>query len=123
MKRISALPLIVLVMPLPAQATTGGPVGTLTVGYYECERPGPPGGVARIPVPEANFKVTTASRYIASDGSVGTYLLTGKMVTMTSGSMNGQEYMLVRRTYLRPILADGGTSDVRCVLARGSDRR
>lgn len=103
----------------PALAASGGPLGTLILGRYECERPGPPAAPA-VPEPGWNFAVTTSSRYIAKAGE-GTYLLTGDALTMTSGPLDGTRLVRLRGGFLR-VVEDGKPGPVRCVLLRRSDR-
>ena len=103
----------------PAPAASGGPLGTLMLGRYECERPGPAAGPA-VAEPDWSFSVTTSSRYRAGSGE-GTYLLTGKMVTMTSGPLDGTKLVRLRGGFLR-VMENGTPGPVRCVLARRSDK-
>lgn len=103
----------------PAPAASGGPLATLMLGRYECERPGEPAG-APVAEPDWSFSVITSSRYRAGSGE-GTYLLTGKTVAMTSGPLNGTRLVRLRGGFLR-VMQDGKPGPVRCVLARRSDR-
>ncbi len=113
------LVLILFLAASPALAATGGPLGTLMLGRYECERPGPPAEPG-VPEPEWNFAVQTSSRYVAGSGE-GTYLLTGDTVTMTSGPLNGTKLVRLRGGFLR-VMENGESGPVRCVLARRSDK-
>lgn len=111
-----------------AMCTTGslaarpGPIATLTLGRYVCERPAEPGSQAAVTDPDASFAVTTASRYVAPDGTRGTYLLTGDTVEMTSGSLAGTRLVRLRESFLRVLDADGSPGKTRCILSRSSDK-
>ena len=114
---------LILVALLSAPAAAGdGPLRTLMLGRYDCERPGPSGSQTFVHDHEASFAVTNASRYRAADGSVGTYLMTGGTVTMTSGPLAGARFVRVRPAFLRRIEPDGVPGPLRCVLSRSSDK-
>ncbi|MFC4295316.1 hypothetical protein ACFO0A_09640 [Novosphingobium tardum] len=102
----------------PAVAADGGAIAVLAQGNYRCELPGSAAGQSSRPVPAVSFTITTASRYIAADGSIGSYLLIGKTVTMTSGALSGTRYLRVRMGFLRRIEANGQPGDLRCVRDR-----
>jgi len=114
-----ALAFILCLIASPALAASGGPLGTLMLGRYDCERPGPPAAPA-VPEPDWSFAVTTSSRYVAKSGE-GTYLLTGNTVTMTSGPLDGTKLVRLRGGFLR-VVENGKPGPVRCVLARRSDK-
>ena len=116
-----ALILSSLLLAAPA-AAQDGPLRTLMLGRYDCERPAAPGGQAFEHDHEASFAVTNASRYRAADGTVGTYLMTGGTVTMTSGALAGARFVRVRPAFLRRIEGDGVPGELRCVLSRSSDK-
>lgn len=103
-------------------AARPGPLSTLTLGRYICERPTEPGSQAAATDAAASFAVTTASRYVAADGTRGTYLLTGDMVEMTSGSLAGTRLKRLRESFLRVVEADGMPGKTRCILSRSSDK-
>lgn len=107
-------------MPLAADP---GPLATLTLGLYVCERPAAPEIQPAVIEPAASFEVTTASRYIAADGTRGTYLFTGDKITMTSGSLSGTKLVRLREGFLRVLNLDGDAGPVRCVLRRNLDTR
>ena len=117
------LPLFVMTLcaagPLAARP---GPMSTLTLGRYVCERPAEPGSQAAVTDAAASFAVTTASRYVASDGTRGTYLLMGNEVEMTSGPLAGTRLVRLRESFLRVIGANGEPGPTRCVLSRSSDK-
>lgn len=99
-----------------------GPLSTLSLGRYVCERPVEPGSQIAVADPKVSFAVTTASRYVAFDGTLGTYLLTGATVEMTSGPLAGVRLVRLREGFLRVINADGAPGPTRCVLSRNSDK-
>lgn len=99
-----------------------GPLSTLTLGRYVCERPTEPGSQLAVADPRISFAVTTASRYVASDGTRGTYLLTGGTVEMTSGPLAGTRLVRLRERFLRVLDGDGTPRSTRCVLSRSSDK-
>jgi len=103
-------------------AASNGRLMTLTVGRYQCERPGAQGGQAIERDPAASFAVVTSSRYVAADGTRGTYLFTGDTVTMTSGPLAGTRLVRIRESFLRRLEANGLPGEMRCVLSRSSDR-
>ena len=113
--------LLLALLAAPAAAGTG-PIRTLMLGHYDCERPGAPGSQVFEPDPAASFSVTNASRYRAADGTIGTYLMTGGTVTMTSGALAGTRLVRVRPAFLRRIEPDGVPGPLRCVLSRSSDK-
>ena len=114
------IPLLLLAAgPLAARP---GPLATLTLGRYICERPAEPGTLLAVTDAAASFAVTTASRYVAADGTRGTYLLTGDTVEMTSGMLVGTRLVRLRQSFLRVLEADGVPGPTRCVLSRSSDK-
>lgn len=107
-----ALPLVLLAMP--ALAAPGGPIGTLQRGPYLCELPGDAAGPAGLHQPGEDFTVTNASSYETPQGR-GSYLLTGKIVVMTSGPKRGQRFRRDGSGFLRKLAADGTGGELRCV--------
>ena len=103
-------------------AARPGPISTLTLGRYICEQPVDPGSQTAVTDAAASFAVTTASRYVAADGTRGTYLLMGNEVEMTSGPLAGTRLVRLRESFLRVIGADGEPGPTRCVLSRSSDK-
>ena len=120
MLRLRYLAIVLSVVAAPAGAQQG-PLRTLMVGSYVCERPAAFGGQVVEPEPAASFAIRSASSYAASDGRTGTYLMTGGTVTMTSGPLAGTRLVRVRPAFLRRIEANGVPGPVRCVLNRSSD--
>lgn len=89
---------------------------TVSQGRWTCELPGdavtPP-----TPRPEGNFSIVPDSSYIAIAGGRGTYLLLGKMLTMTAGPYAGQRFEKVGSAALIRLGADGKRLPERCVRA------
>ena len=98
----------------PALAAPGGDIATLPIGDYICELPGDAAGPAGRHVPAEDFAVVTASSYRAL-GTLGSYLLTGRQLVMTSGVHKGKRYHRLSGGFLRRIGADGKDSSLRCV--------
>jgi len=103
-----------LAVAAPAGAVPGGQIGTLETGKYYCELPGDAAGPVGRHVPEADFRVISASSYEAG-GRIGSYLLTGERVTMTSGPHQGRKFHRIGRGFLRAVEADGSDGALRCV--------
>ncbi|QGN53418.1 hypothetical protein [Novosphingobium sp. Gsoil 351] len=99
-----------------------GRLATLTLGRYVCERPGSDATQAPVTDAAASFAITTASRYVAIDGTRGTYLLTGDIAELTSGPLAGTRLVRVRDSFLRVIGPDGLPGPTRCILSRNSDK-
>lgn len=99
-----------------APAVPGGLIGTLNLGYYSCELPGDASGPIRVPAQEFDFKVVRGSSY-RTEGSRGTYLLTGDVVTMTGGKLKGLKLRRISNGFLRQIEKNGQDGEMRCVLA------
>ena len=100
----------------PLAAVPGGELGTLELGDYVCEMPGDASGPVGRPLPAYDFSVISASSYIA-DGRIGSYLLIGDELVMTSGARQGLRFLRKNRGLLK--LAAQGTqpAGMRCVLA------
>lgn len=98
----------------PALAAPGGPIDTIHRGEYHCELPGDATGPAGHPVPEERFEIISGSSY-ASAAGVGSYLLTGDILVMTSGPKRGQRFNRLSNNFLRKLAPDGTESQLRCV--------
>ncbi len=96
-------------MPALAQ----GQIATVERGQYVCELPGDAAGSVGIEQPQESFRITSASRYVAPEGS-GTYLRRGDVVTMTSGPRNGTVYAVISDGYLRK-MENGEPRRLRCI--------
>lgn len=112
-----------MVSAQPALAASGGAIGLLMTGDYQCERPGDAGGPHAHPDPQSSFRVIPQSRYVAGGAAPGTYLRRGETVTMTTGPLAGTRLLMRNGKFLRRIDGDGGPAALRCVLARHSDVR
>ncbi|MET1754884.1 hypothetical protein ABVV53_05335 [Novosphingobium sp. RD2P27] len=99
----------------PPPAVPGGLIGTLPLGIYTCELPGDAGGPIRVAADEFDFTVVHGSSY-RSGGDRGSYLLTGDLVTMTSGKLNGLKLHRISSGFLRRVEPDGTDGALRCVL-------
>jgi hypothetical protein len=106
---------IALLATGPALAAPGGPIDSLTPGRYVCELPGDATGPAGLRQDDETFVVLNASSYETLSGGRGTYLLTGGVVTITSGPKNGQRFRRISDNFLRRIGPDGQDSALRCV--------
>lgn len=95
----------------------GGTIGTLTMGFYNCEKDGDAGGPIGLPVPELDFRIVNGSSYKANDRIRGSYLMTGLDIVMTGGALKGMKLRRIGNGLLRVIGPDGLDSDTRCVLA------
>ena len=104
-------------------AAKPGPLATLTLGRYICERPAAPETQSAVTDPAVSFEVTTASRYIAADGIRGTYLFTGDTIEMTSGSLTATKLVRLREGFLRVLDTNGVPGPTRCVLSRDLNAR
>ena len=111
MNRMLFLLLASLALPVTAQAQ--GKIGTVERGIYVCELPGDAAGQVGIEQPELGFRIASASRYIAPQGT-GTYLRRGNVVTMTSGPRNGESYQVMDEGFLRKI-ENGEPGRLRCI--------
>lgn len=101
------------VSPAVAQSS-GGALGALPNGNYQCELPGDAAGRAGVRQPSRDFEITGASTY-SKDGSRGTYLRRGNELRMTSGPMQGQRYAVMGSRLVRMLDSDGTPSRLRCI--------
>lgn len=113
---LGAAPLAARPVPPPVP---GGPIGTMDLGQYRCERDGTAGGPVGIRLPQYDFRVVTGSNYKTPDGMRGSYLMTGDRVAMTGGALKGMKLHRTAKGFLRHVGTDGADSDIRCVLTRG----
>jgi len=97
-----------------ALAAPGGPIDTIHRGDYYCELPGDATGLAGIVVPEEGFSIVSGSSYTTPQGG-GSYLLTGDLLTMTSGPKRGEKFNRLSNNFLRKLDAEGKESTLRCV--------
>ena len=114
---LCALPALAPVLAASASATTRD-IGTLPIGHYTCALPGNAQGTASLLRPENDFDVANASSYRA-DGSGGSYLLKGDLLTLTSGPRRGQRYRKISANQLRLLDSTGADTPLRCVRLTG----
>ena len=95
--------------PLPS----GGMLRTMPHGTYECALPGDAGGKAYEVVEDAEFSISTASRYSDARGE-GTYIMRGNKLTFTAGPKSGERYDRTGQNQLRKVGADGKRTDLLC---------
>lgn len=112
MNRAAAL--ILAALAAPALAAPGGQIDSLEPGNYVCELPGDATGPAGIRQDSQAFAILNASSYRAG-GKNGTYLLTGDVLTMTSGPKSGQRFHRISDRFLREIGPDGKDTALRCI--------
>ncbi|WP_296678187.1 hypothetical protein [Novosphingobium sp.] len=103
-----------LLAATPAWAVPGGKLDTLDAGSYVCELPGDAAGAAGLRQPDEAFDIVNANTYRSPTGR-GSYLLTGDILTMTSGPKRGTRYHRLSDRFLRLIGPDGKDSALRCV--------
>lgn len=116
------IPLIAsLAFPATLSAAPGGAIATLPTGTFHCELPGDAMGPVGRRMEKEDFTVITASAYRVGD-KIGSYLLTGDTVRMTSGPFQGRRYHRIRTNFLRLIGPDGQDGQLRCVRPRGISR-
>lgn len=94
-------------------AVAQGPISTMKRGLYVCELPGDAAGGAGIEQPQANFTITTASRYASAQGD-GTYLRRDETLRFTSGPRTGETYRVISDGFLRRV-EGGKPGRLRCV--------
>lgn len=91
-----------------------GPIGTLHRGDYLCEIAGNALGEAGIHQPDEDFSILHDSVYRTASGG-GTYLLTGKLIVMTSGPKRGERFRRLSDSFLRRLAPDGSETSLRCI--------
>ena len=99
---------------IAAPALAQGQPSTIERGRYVCELPGNAAQDAGIEQQDENFTIISASRY-RSDGSRGTYLRRGNVLTMTSGPRNGDSYIIESENFLRKLDTAGIPTRLRCI--------
>ena len=97
-----------------ARGGLDGPIGTLHRGAYLCEEAGNALGEAGVHQPAEDFSILHDSIYETPTGR-GSYLLTGKLVVMTSGPKRGERFHRLSDSYLRRLAADGSEDTLRCI--------
>lgn len=119
-KPLAKLPIFVLALALcgsAAHAVPGGDIATLHNGRWTCEFPGDAAALPR-PAPEEGFRILPDSAYSLPDGTGrGTYLLLGRVMTMTSGPFYGRSYEAQSASTVLQVDAQGRRTGLRCVRA------
>ena len=94
-------------------APTGGMLGTLQRGEWECALPGDAAGEAYVVVPEEGFRIGTASSYRNPEG-LGIYLLRGNELVFTRGPKKDQRFEVLGENSLRKLGPDGAPTKLIC---------
>ena len=97
-----------------AAAAPTSAIATLPHGVYVCELAGDALGEAGHPIAAEGFTITHSSSYLVGN-EMGSYLLTGTLLTMTSGPKQGQIYRRKSENFLRKLSADGSETSLRCI--------
>ena len=113
-----ALAALLLAAGSPASA---GDLETMPIGDYVCEMPGDVTGPTGLHRPDEDFTVVTASSYRSGE-EMGSYLLTGGQLIMTSGRLQGARYRRQSEGFVRKLDAQGSPSDLRCVRRKANNR-
>jgi len=92
---------------------SGGMLGTLQRGDWECALPGDAGGEAYVVVPEEGFRIGNASSYRNDEGR-GIYLLRGTELVFTRGPKKDQRFRVLGDNTLQKLEADGSPSKLIC---------
>lgn len=92
---------------------SGGVLGILRHGNWQCALPGDAGGEAYIDVPEEAFRIGTASSYESPSGN-GIYLMRGTEVLFTRGPKKDQRFRVLGENTLQKLNADGSLSKLIC---------
>jgi hypothetical protein len=102
-----------------APAPTGGVLGTLQRGEWECALPGDAGGAAFVVVPEEGFRIGNASSYRNAAGN-GIYLLRGTELVFTRGPKKDERFRVLGANTLQKLEADGSLSKLICTRLGGA---
>ena len=96
-----------------AGASSGGMLGILRHGNWECALPGDAGGAAFVPVPAEAFRIGTASSYESPAGG-GIYLLRGTEVVFTRGPKKDERFRVLGENTLQKLAPDGSLTKLIC---------
>jgi len=94
-------------------APTGGMLGILRHGDWECALPGDAGSTAFVPQPAEAFRIGTASSYESPAGG-GIYLMRGTEVVFTRGPKKDQRFRVLGENTLQKLERDGTMSKLIC---------
>ena len=92
---------------------SGGMLGILRHGNWECALPGDAGDVAFRNQPAEAFRVGTASSYESPAGG-GIYLLRGTELLFTRGPKKDERFTVLGENTLRKLNSDGSPSKLIC---------
>ncbi|MDC8753148.1 elongation factor P [Erythrobacter sp. sf7] len=94
-------------------APSGGMLGTLQRGEWECALPGDAGGEAYVVLPEEGFRIGNASSYRNASGN-GIYLLRGTELVFTRGPKKDERFQVLGDNTLQKMNPDGTLSKLIC---------
>ncbi|WP_143738110.1 elongation factor P [Erythrobacter donghaensis] len=103
-----------------AAVPTGGMLGILRHGNWECALPGDAGSEAFVPVPDEAFRIGTASSYESPAGT-GIYLLRGREVLFTRGPKKDERFKVLGENTLQKLNRDGSVSKLICTRVGGGN--
>lgn len=92
---------------------SGGMLGILRHGNWECSLPGDAGTVAFDTQADEAFRIGTASSYESPAGN-GIYLMRGTEVVFTRGPKKDQRFRLLGENTLQKLNPDGSLSKLIC---------
>jgi hypothetical protein len=92
---------------------TGGVLGILQHGQWQCALPGDATGAAFVDMPEESFRISAASSYISQQGR-GIYLLRGNEVVFTRGPKKDQRFRVRGENTLQKLETDGSLGKLIC---------
>ncbi len=95
-------------------APSGGVLGILAHGEWQCALPGDAGGEAFVDVPSEAFRIGTSSSYRTPDGGRGIYLLRGTELVFTRGPKKDQRFAVKGENTLQKLKADGTPAKLIC---------
>lgn len=98
---------------LSAGVPSGGMLGILQHGDWQCALPGDAGGDAFVDVPSEAFRIGTASSYVSPAGT-GIYLLRGDQVLFTRGPKKDERFVVIGENSLRKLNRDGTPTKMIC---------
>lgn len=102
-----------------AGVPSGGTLGILAHGTWECALPGDAGGEAFLPVAAEGFVIGDASSYETADGGRGIYLMRGTEVVFTRGPKKDQRFRVLGEDTVQKLNADGTVSRLTCTRIGG----
>ncbi len=97
----------------PLFGQEGEMLRTMPHGTYQCALPGDAAGDAFTIVPDAQFRIGSASRYNSAQGG-GTYLLRGVELVFTAGPRKGERYKRIGDNQVQRIRPDGSLEKLIC---------